>query len=172
MTACKLFPPDEWKRFQASVPITCVDVLHVRFARGVRRAIDAIGLIYRDTPHQGKRWCLIGGRLCRVESLHDAIRRQLRETLGSRVRPVLRVGQQPACVAEYSPSGKKPFGLDPRQHSVGLTYAVEVRGLPVAQGEAIRFEWFPVKSLPPSRYFGFNQDRVVRDCIKLLHHGM
>ena len=163
------FSPEEWKWLQHVVPITCVDILPVRHCQNAqKRDVLSVGLILRDTPHQGRRWCLIGGRLCHGEPLRHAIRRQTRETLGRSVRPVLKAAPTPLYVAEYSPSGKYPFLLDPRQHSVGLTYALEIRGVPVPTGEAIRFKWFEVESLPAPKQFGFGQDRVVAACVKQL----
>jgi ADP-ribose pyrophosphatase YjhB (NUDIX family) len=169
MISYRWFPPDEWKQLQSVIPITCVDVLPVRYSKKGREAgVPDVGLIFRDTPHQGGRWCLIGGRLCYGESLRGALRRQVRETLGKKVRPVLETREMPLVVAEYAPSGRSPFALDPRQHSVGLTYAVEIRGLPVPTGEAIRFRWFEIEGLPSRGDFGFDQDRVVAACIKRL----
>jgi ADP-ribose pyrophosphatase YjhB (NUDIX family) len=163
------FPPEEWGWLQSVIPITCVDVLPVRFSRrGGLRKIFAIGLIFRETPNLGKRWCLIGGRLCYGESLLQGVRRQVRETLGSHARPLLRATQQPVHVAEYSPSGRSPFALDPRQHSIGLTYALEVQGRTSPAGEALKFEWFELDKIPRSADFGFGQDRVVGACIKIL----
>ncbi|MEO7002122.1 MAG: DUF4916 domain-containing protein, partial [Ktedonobacterales bacterium] len=65
----------EWERIQKCVPIICVDILPVRFARQRQQRPLALGLIRRDTPHQGQRWCLIGGRVLYGESLGDAIER-------------------------------------------------------------------------------------------------
>lgn len=163
------FPPEEWRWLQSVIPIVCVDVLPVRYSQSTRqRNVEAVGLILRDTPHQGQRWCLVGGRLCYGESLLQAVRRQVRETLGARVRPAIKPRQLPLYVAEYSPSGKGGFALDPRQHSIGLTYPLEIRGLPAPRGEAIRFEWFDIDDLPAAKQFGFDQDRIVAACIAIL----
>jgi hypothetical protein len=37
-----------------------------------------------------------------------------------------------------------------------------------AQGEAISYEWFDVRKLPPPEEFGFDHDRVVNACLRLL----
>jgi ADP-ribose pyrophosphatase YjhB (NUDIX family) len=160
--------PSRWKTVQASVPIVCVDLLPVRRSRFAPYAVEAIGLILRDTPHQGQRWCLVGGRVLYGESLRDAILRQVDETLGSRVRIHLSRSQQPLYVAQYSPHGARPFALDPRQHAVGLTYTSRITGSPAPQGEAISYEWFHVRKLPPPENFGFGHDRLVNTCLQLL----
>jgi ADP-ribose pyrophosphatase YjhB (NUDIX family) len=162
------FSSSRWKSIQESVPITCVDVLPVRFAAGSPKRVNAVGLILRETPHEGKRWCLVGGRLLYGESLEEAIHRQIKETLGSRVHVAVGRDPQPLYVKQYSPRGRSPFSVDPRQHSVGLTYASQIKGTPVAGGEAISFKWFDVTSLPKAKEFGFGQDTVVRICLQLL----
>jgi len=161
-------PPSRWRLVQASVPIVCVDVLPVRVSRRTPHIVEAIGLILRDTPRGRRRWCLIGGRLLYGESLRDAIGRQIGETLGSQVRIHLRRDQQPLYIAQYSPLKTKSFSLDPRQHAVGLTYASEITGSPAPQGEAVAYEWFDVRKLPPPKEFGFDQARIVKYCLQLL----
>ena len=130
------------RRFiQSSIPVTCVDVLPVRFSSGSHHVLREVGLILRETPH-GRKWCLIGGRLMYRESLCTAVRRQMTEALGRQITPSILPDQEPLYVAQYSPSGRSPFALDPRQHSVVLTYAIEMEGVPTPRGEAIQFEWF------------------------------
>jgi hypothetical protein len=66
----------DWKWAQDTLPIACADVVPVRMGSD-GRTIQKIGLIYRDTPHQGKRWCIVGGRMWRNESLAETASRQL-----------------------------------------------------------------------------------------------
>jgi ADP-ribose pyrophosphatase YjhB (NUDIX family) len=160
----------DWKLVQSAVPVVCVDVLPVRISPARRGKLEAVGLILRDTPQEKLKWCLIGGRLLYRESLYKGIRRQIEQSLGRRVRSSLRLAQQPLYVAQYSPTGRKPFSLDSRQHSVGLTYVVEFKGEPVLAGEARLFQWFALDELPRRRQFGFGQDKIVRACIRLLRY--
>lgn len=155
----------EWRFVQLRVPVTCVDVLPIR-----REGFDGvkIGLIYRETPRQGRRWCLIGGRLFRNEPLRNAIIRQVQEALGSNVHCVLPVPVQPLMVAEYFSRRLKRSLFDPRQHAVGLTFTVQVRGAISPAGEALDFRWFNVKELPGSHLFGFGQRKVVLECVRRL----
>jgi ADP-ribose pyrophosphatase YjhB (NUDIX family) len=147
--------------------VVCVDVLPVCFSPRSRNDVRLVGLIYRDTP-QGRKWCLIGGRLLYAESLSQAIRRQVRDALGRRVKIHVRSDQQPLHVAQYSPTGRKPFALDPRQHSVALTYALEMKGAPTPGGEAIQFKWFEITKIPRGKQLGFGQDAVLTACLRLL----
>jgi len=105
------------KMIQTSIPVVCIDVLPVSFSPNSRSDFQSAGLIFRNTP-QGRKWCLIGGRLLYGESLSEAMRRQVREALGRQVKVYVRPDQQPLYIAQYSPNGRAPFALDPRQHSV------------------------------------------------------
>lgn len=148
----RLLPEDDWQFIQDSVPVACVDVLVWRWhaTSGGRE----LGLILRDTPHEGERWCLIGGRLLRDERLVEAVHRQVFDTLAS--EPV-EVAAQPLYVAEYSRnSGSGPN--DPRKHAIGMTWAVQLQGLPVPRGEAKNFRWFSEHDLPA---LGFGQQQVI-----------
>ena len=158
--------PGDWRRAQATLPIACVDVLPVRVAADGR--VERVGLIHRDTPHQGRRWCLVGGRLRRDESLADAAARQLRETLGPAVAfdPVA-VGRQPDHVVQYFTTARPDGLLDPRQHAVTMVYIVPILGGdPHVGGEAFDFRWFPPTALPPPDQWGFRQDEVAAACLR------
>jgi ADP-ribose pyrophosphatase YjhB (NUDIX family) len=168
--ASRWLSPADWRMVQASVPIACVDVIPVRSTRASAGAadvgsFDSIGLILRDTPHQGRRWCLVGGRMLRNESFAQAIGRQLRETLGPDATFDLPAPIQPAYVAQYFTEPRSAGLHDPRQHALGNTFIVRVTGETRAQGEAHEFRWFPVDALPTAEEFGFGQDRVLAACL-------
>ena len=153
----------DWKRAQDSVPITCVDVLPIQLDDS--KKLTKVGLIFRDTPHQGRRWCVIGGRLWRNESIAEAIARQLRETLGTRLSFDLHPDPQPDYVAQYFTTARGIGTVDPRQHALTLNIVVPLTGDPKPRGEAIDFRWFLPSQLPPPEEFGFGQDRVVAACL-------
>lgn len=156
----------EWARIQQAVPIVCVDVLSLRFSdHGLSRHIEAVGLILRDTPHQGQRWCLIGGRVLRGESLGEAVGRQMHSALGHDIHFSIEDAPQPLYVAQYFPARRADLPVDPRKHAVAMTYALGIAGTPVAQNEALEFAWFDPSHLPPRRMFGFEQDRVMASCM-------
>lgn len=154
-----------WKLVQDSVPIACVDVLPLQTTAGV---ITHAGLIHRDTPHQGPRWCFVGGRLHRNETLVEGLTRQLRETLGDAVRFTAAPDLQPLFVAQYFTQDRGVGALDPRQHAVALSYALAVDGDIAPAGEAHDFRWFELTALPAPAEWGFEQDRVAVRCLARL----
>jgi len=143
-----------WATIQESVPIACVDLLALSGTEHPK-----LGLIFRDTPHEGQRWCLIGGRILRNEKAHDAVRRHVEETLGPEARCDI-TGEQPLYVAEYFTDRRSPL-VDPRQHAIALTYAGILSGDFAPSGEAHRFDWFSPSELPARDLFGFGQDAVL-----------
>jgi ADP-ribose pyrophosphatase YjhB (NUDIX family) len=158
---------DDWAWVQSTMPIACVDVLPVRLGRD-GRSVERIGLIHRDTPHQGRRWCLVGGRLWRNEPFHAAAARQLRETLGLDLafEPVA-PDRQPDHVVQYFTTDRPDGLLDPRQHAVTLVFVVPiVGGEATPAGEALEFRWFAPDRLPPPAEWGFRQDQVAAACLK------
>lgn len=167
-----MLSPKQWRWIQKRVPIACVDVLPIRrevLAGGSR---TTVGLIFRDTPHQRRRWCLIGGRLIRNESFASAIARELHEALGDGIRFEIEAEPQPIFVAQYFTESRSEGGHDPRQHAVGVTFCVVLSGAVRAQGEAIDFKWFDEAKLPAAHEFGFDQDRLVTSILKRLHNTM
>jgi len=158
-------PEAEWRMLQQRIPVVCVDVLPLRIAGACK---IEVGFIYRQTPHQGRRWCLVGGRLLRNELLRSAVIRQIREALGSGVRCILSPPVEPLLVAEYFSREVRGSLLDPRQHAISLTFAVQVHGSIQPTGEALDFRWFSLDKFPNSNQFGFGQKRVILDCVRRL----
>ena len=153
---------EDWRRVQSQVPIICVDVIPFR---ALPEQAPEIGLILRDTPHEGRRWCLVGGRVLLNEPLLGAAQRQIHETLGPGVDIVLPAATPPIFIAEYLSERFDCALFDPRQHSVALTYFAGVSGEIRAQGEAFDFKWYSVAALPASSAFGFGQDTVLKECL-------
>lgn len=154
---------EEYERVRAAVPIVCVDVVPLLREEGRDRAI---GLILRDTPHQGRRWCVVGGRVFRNETLAEAVARHLRHTLGNGIQFVLGPDEQPIYVSQYFTSERGVGLVDPRQHAVAMNYCIDISGPVVAQGEAHEIKWFDRRKLPAPEDFGFGQDQVVAECLK------
>jgi ADP-ribose pyrophosphatase YjhB (NUDIX family) len=161
----KTLPAALWRTIQASVPILCVDVLPLRRVETGQREV---GLIRRDTPHQGERWCLIGGRVGLNEPIAQAVDREVREALGEAARCEWTPTSQPHRIVEYFSDGRPGALLDPRQHALSLTFWVEISGPLTLGGEARDFQWFETRGLPDPAEFGFGQDQVVADCIEQL----
>jgi ADP-ribose pyrophosphatase YjhB (NUDIX family) len=143
------------------LPIACVDVLVTR--RGAS-GHEELGLIFRETPHQGRRWCLIGGRLLLNEPFSTAIIRHVAESLGREVVCVPSRPVQPLFVAQYFPIQRDGDLFDPRQHAVGLTFLAKIGGTPRISGEALAFQWFN------PALFGFEQDRVIQECLRRMRY--
>jgi hypothetical protein len=101
----------------------------------------------------------------RNESVADGIARQIRETLGPLVRFEVPRDPQPAYVAQYFTERRAGANLDPRQHAIGMTFAVAIDGEVRCGGEAHDFAWFGVEELPAPEAWGFEQDRVARAVI-------
>ncbi|QWF71666.1 DUF4916 domain-containing protein [Methylomonas paludis] len=158
-------PDDEWQKVQKCLPITCVDILAFR---KTATDIGEIGLIKRNTPHQGRKWCLIGGRLQYNETLMAAVQRELLETLGEQCGYSLTGNGQPLWVAQYFPTLDWDEYLDPRQHAISLIYAVELSGQLIPSGEAFEFDWFAVKDIEQHQEIGFGQNRLILDCVAAL----
>jgi len=156
---------DDWKWVQDTMPIACADVVPVQLT-GDGKTIQKIGLIHRDTPHQGMRWCMVGGRMWRNESLAEAASRQLRETLGPSVRFAIDPDRQPDFVVQYFTTPRAIGFHDPRQHAITLAIVVPIEGEITAMGEAAAFRWFAPNDLPPANEWGFEQDRATRECLK------
>lgn len=152
-----------WQAIQRRVPVSTVDVLLIR--KGTSGNSE-VGLIWRDTPHQGHRWCLIGGRLLLNEPFRKAIVREIRGALGKGIRCTLHVPVQPIFVAEYFSQQRKGSLFDPRQHAVGLTFSAEIQGHVQTRGEALDFRWFDVDRLPGTASIGFGQKKLIVECIR------
>lgn len=158
----------EWEYVQSRVPIACVDILPIKLDDNLS-LISAIGLILRDTPHQGHRWCVVGGRLLREESLEEAITRQLLETLGTNIHFDIPTNIEPTHIAQYFVNRPEQKCLDPRQHALGITYCIPITGQPFAQGEAYDFKWFDIHQLPLVNEIGFDQQYLLNACLSKLN---
>jgi ADP-ribose pyrophosphatase YjhB (NUDIX family) len=159
---------EDWKWVQDTLPIACTDVVPVRLA-GDGRTVAQVGLIYRDTPHQGRRWCIVGGRMWRGESIAETATRQLHDTLGPNVRFKIDPDRQPDYVVQYFLTRRDIGFVDPRQHALTMVIAVPIAGEITAMGEALSFQWFDADRLPPSDEWGFGQDRAAEKCIAGWH---
>lgn len=156
-------PSNVWSQVQQSVPIACVDVLAMKAGPPPHA-----GLIWRNIMEGKQGWCLIGGRLLRDEPLKDAITRQIREALGEAITFTLPDDPQPIYVGQYFTSQQPMGGTDPRQHAIGLTFALGISGDFRPQGEALDFRWFEISQLPAAHEFGFGQDRIVESVLERL----
>ena len=154
-------PDNLWQTIQESIPIACVDIVPYRvLADGTAQ----LGLILRNTPQQGRRWCMTGGRLQLDESVSDALERQLHETFEGGLKHVEPLPQP--IIVEFFREKRPGFPVDQRQHALSLTHLLEVfDDAPVAHGdEAYDFRWFSRAELdagPASTIMGFGQELLL-----------
>ncbi|MEW1835863.1 NUDIX hydrolase [Microbacterium sp. NPDC079995] len=146
-------PDDVYALIERSVPIACVDFVPTRVALDGRREV---GLIQRDSPF-GRVWCHLGGRVQHGETIVGALRRHARDTLN--VGLVVEPNAQPAYVYEWFPPEVAPtdgtsHGADPRKHSIGLSFVVDIDGAPTPQNEALDFGYFDASALPEPMWPG------------------
>lgn len=159
--------PDElYARIQSLIPIVTVDLLlfRRRDSAGVRPVLEA-GLIqrwYPDSKHPEKLvWCVVGGRLHRGESVDAGLRRQAYETLGPALAQLNLPdsgSRAPDRVVEYLPDPTRSDGpFDPRQHSIGLQFFIEVDGSfePKVRGDAVAFDWWSHERVSKTAEIGF-----------------
>ncbi|HZG84937.1 DUF4916 domain-containing protein [Paenibacillus sp.] len=161
---------EQWNKIQQQIPIVCVDILAVKEGTSESGRL-MLGLILRETPHEGPKYCTVGGRLLYRESLQDGIRRQLEDALGSNIQYKLSSDLQPAYVAQYYPGTAVREGfdaVDPRKHAIGLTYTIEISGEPMPRREALDFKWFTVDELLANEDIGFHQKSVILACMDRL----
>ena len=71
-----------------------------------------------------------------------------RGDLGQAIAITLTDDPQPVYVGQYFTSQRRIGGTDPRQHAIGLTFALEISGEIRPQGEALDFRWFEPGKLP------------------------
>ncbi|WP_132126053.1 DUF4916 domain-containing protein [Actinocrispum wychmicini] len=151
---------EEYQFVSSRVPILCVDLLPI--VDGGQK----FGLILRDIPGGRRGLNLIGGRVLIDEHLHEALERHVQATLGEnaelREETLVLVG-----VYQYFRELTRGALHDPRKNAVSITYAGEVCGTIIPQGEAYGFQTFEIDSPPPGQDFGFGQGSVVYDALKL-----
>ena len=157
----------KWKSIKKAIPIACVDIIPFRNLQKSKKKLNfEIGLILRHSP-VSKKWCFVGGRILKEETIHDAIRRQLKETLGQNIKYNLEEDPQPVYVAQYFNKKNSYYEFDPRQHAIGLTYFLNIEGEIKPCGEALDFKWFDSDKIPDAIEFGFSQDKILARVIEL-----
>lgn len=144
----KFLPDDLYAHIEQSIPLACVDFVPVRVVEGRTE----MGLILRDSPF-GRVWCHLGGRISRGETIAEALQRHADDTLDTAL--ALSNDPQPDYVYQWFPPDDRPVsaehfphGDDPRKHSIGLSFNVQLGGEPRPRNEALDFGWYTPARLP------------------------
>ena len=150
-------PKDLLAKIQANIPIFCVDIVPVKY-NDVGRL--SFGLILRDTPDLGNRWCFIGGRLRLDEAISAAADRELNSALGDSLQRDDEFKLEHILI-EYSRERRQGYPYDLRQHAISATIPILMSGDGIAQGdEAKDFKWWLADELD-GEIMGFGQERLV-----------
>jgi hypothetical protein len=145
-------PADLYATIEASIPIACVDFVPIRRSNGHLE----VGLILRQSPF-GLVWCHLGGRVLHGETIRQAIDRHAMDTLA--IPALLDHDPQPDFVYQWFPPTVAPHdgtahGEDPRKHAIGLSFLVEIDGLPTPRNEALDFRFVMADALPDQLWPG------------------
>lgn len=173
----RFWPKEVYELYRLISLFPCVDAFPVRW-RGLK--IPEIGFILRNTGTYKGRWWDIGGRVTRGESLSQAMKRHVTETLG--VDFSLIQGQtwnRPFWVSEHYPEGTDSLSLEegefagfqePNNYSLAPTYLIELASEDFKFGstahggqEAGDFRWFPLDNLPFDN-LAYGGEHTVRAC--------
>ncbi|MGB3414141.1 MAG: NUDIX hydrolase [Microbacteriaceae bacterium] len=148
-----------WQKIQRSVPIACVDFVPYRL---LSDGSVLIGFILRETPDQGQRWSIAGGRLRLDETVGEALVREIESAF---VGGLSLVGEaiHPPLVVEFLREKRPGFPVDLRQHALSLTHVLEVSDEePQVRGaEVLDFRWFTFAEIiaaPATLLLGFGQE--------------
>lgn len=163
----------EWNRIQQLVPIVCLDVLTVKVTK--TGDVTHAGLIMRETPNEGGKWCTVGGRLLFGETVIEAVCRQLLGALGHGIDIHLLHDDAPMYTAQFYP-GLHPAegfdGADPRKHAVRLTYCAMIDGTIRPRNEAIDFRWFPLEGIAGNPEIERSQNDMILTCCERLQNHL
>ena len=147
----QLLSAEVYALMQKSMPIACVDLIVLRKNLG---KLEILLIKRKIFPEVGK-WCIIGGRILKNESIEQTIARQAKRELGVAVQ-IIRPW-----------SGQEPIGVfnvplaDAQKHYISLMYPVAIRrGVVNELGpEFSEARWFPINKIP--RVMGFvHRDQV------------
>ncbi len=149
-----------------SIPIVCVDIIPVRKTGSEWE----LGTIIRATGPEKDKLAILGGRIQHNETITDAIKRHLTESLEVDRFALLPSNDinRPFYIQQYfhQSSLPPPDGFDPTKHAIALTYLIEISDVLSVQGEASDFRWINQTSIPKN--FGYNQQVVIEAAFSFL----
>lgn len=133
----------EYHLVTQKTPIPTVNLVILRKKGGLWEVL----LLIRKTGYAKGRWCMIGGRVWRRETLKKAIDRQIAD-LGVKIN----------ILSPFNPNF--PSFIDDRnnqdktKHPISIVYPAEIISGKVREegGEYKGFKWFPINNLPKIAY--------------------
>ncbi|OYT59518.1 ADP-ribose pyrophosphatase [Thermoplasmatales archaeon ex4484_30] len=111
----------------------------------------------KNEPFKGK-WALPGGFVDYGERVEDAVIREIKEETGldTKIARLLGVYSDPE--------------RDPRGHTVSIAYLLSPKeGVPEGGDDALEARFFDINELPS---LAFDHDKIIKDALHMLSHGM
>ncbi len=136
----------EYELVTSKTPIPCVDLIILRKSE---EGIIEVLLLIRKTGYGKGKWCVIGGRQWKGETLEQTINRQA-DDLNIKVK----------VIPPFEPNFPAWVNDDPSQdktkHPCSITYPVKIiSGNVREEGEEYKgYKWFPVDKLPNGIAYG------------------
>lgn len=134
---------EEYKLVTKLTPIPTVNLVILRGQKKEREVI----LIVRKTGYAKGRWCMIGGRVWKKETLEHTIERHVKD-LGVKIRIL------PPFNSNFPSFIDDRKTQDETKHPISIIYPAEITsGRVREEGEEYQgFKWFPVNKLPKIAY--------------------
>ena len=130
-----MIPVKKYRAIIDILPILCVDVIIVN-QRGeyllVKRA---------NEPLKGRYW-VVGGRVCKGETMQEAAIRKVHEEVGLKVKRLRLSGYYEEIFRE------NPFGLGSGVHTVSIVFTTIVEGAKPIRLDSQSTHWKYAKELP------------------------
>jgi len=150
----KWIPDELFHAIQQHMPVACVDLIVLR--KNKDNKIEILLIKRKIHPEIGK-WCVIGGRIIKGESIKDTIERQSKEELGVSVE-ILKPWSEDAPLLVMS----DPVS-DVQKHFVGLIFPVIIKSgeLNMNGPEFSEAKWFELDKVPKDLGFGLAHRREI-----------
>lgn len=142
---------EEYKLVTQKTPIPTVDMVVLRKNKNILETL----LLIRKTGYEKGKWCIIGGRVLKGETLQEAINRHISD-----------LGVQVSIIPPFSPDFPTWVDGNPNQdktkQSITHVYPVTITGGEVRkEGEEYSgFKWFPADQLPEMAYDHQNEVQI------------